>query len=177
MKPLLFLDIDGVLNGDSARFSEHHTVVIDPATLPVSPFTISPADEAPIELDVDVDPRHRDYLASLAEHFELVWASTWEHLANVHIAPLFDLPELPFVELAAEPACRRRAGDLEDVADWKWRSLLRHAGPRPLAFVDDQAHRLASNHHLRPEPTLVLYTPYGLTKEHVDRLIDFAQSL
>jgi hypothetical protein len=43
---------------------------------------------------------HADWLRELAGTYELVWATTWEHHANTHIAPLLELPALPVVAFA-----------------------------------------------------------------------------
>lgn len=87
--PLLYLDIDGVLNPlspDPVQFTEH---TIDALT-------------------VNLSPEHGAWLKELAECYELVWATTWEHHANEHVGPLLGLPELPVVEFSTyqrQPFC------------------------------------------------------------------------
>lgn len=82
-RPLLYLDVDGVLNplapSDPARFVRHETG--------------GPA--------VRLFPEHGEWLRELSARYELVWATTWEHLANEHLGPLLGLPELPVVEFSA----------------------------------------------------------------------------
>jgi HAD domain in Swiss Army Knife RNA repair proteins len=120
-KPVLYLDIDGVLNPEQpdepGRFSEH---VIG-------------------KLTVRISADHRDWLGKLAERYELVWASTWEAHANVHIGPLLGLPELPHVEFSTY---RRHPDDprfpvMQILRMRKWAPILRHANGRRFAWVDD----------------------------------------
>ncbi|MFE2107518.1 HAD domain-containing protein [Kitasatospora sp. NPDC059463] len=72
-KPLLFLDVDGVLN------------------------PVCPAPEADFDAHtlfgytVLLSARHGTWLRELAGRYELVWATTWEEHANTHILPLMEL--------------------------------------------------------------------------------------
>ena len=80
-----------------------------------------------IALDVDgvllpfgqpavVNPDHGPWLQRLAEHADLVWATSWMHQANTDLAPVLGLPQLPVVDKASVPA---------------------YGHPRPLLWVDD----------------------------------------
>ncbi|WP_282203719.1 HAD domain-containing protein [Kitasatospora fiedleri] len=68
-KPLLYLDVDGVLN-------------------PVFP---SPDDDFDahtlLGYSVLLSPRHGDWLRELADRYELVWATTWENAPTLHLVP------------------------------------------------------------------------------------------
>ena len=80
--PLLLLDVDGVLSPTRRPTPDWrpHTVV---------------ADGVPHRLWLN--PRHGPRLLDLARRCgaELVWATPWEHDANVEIAPRIGLPTLP----------------------------------------------------------------------------------
>jgi hypothetical protein len=68
-------------------------------------------------------------LRRLAEHYELVWATGWEHRANDHLPVLLGIPELPVVGF--EGAAKFGS------AHWKLGPLERHARGRALAWIDD----------------------------------------
>ncbi|MFC1420974.1 HAD domain-containing protein [Streptacidiphilus cavernicola] len=85
-KPLLFLDVDGVLNPVCPR--------------PAAEFTTHRIHGSAVL----VSARHGGWLRELSAVYELVWASTWEAQANLCIAPLLGLPALPFVPVGRHPA-------------------------------------------------------------------------
>ncbi|SEG72970.1 hypothetical protein SAMN05216223_10955 [Actinacidiphila yanglinensis] len=127
MKPWLFLDVDGPLNpyaGEAPDLLPRGYALhrLRPAHWPA---------ELP-PLPVWLNPGHGGQLAELADLFTLAWATTWEDEANTLIGPLIGLPELPVVhwpELREAPA-----GGMF----WKTESLVRFAGGRPFAWVDDE---------------------------------------
>jgi len=176
----LFLDVDGVINGDSRRFSERCTMHFSPEELAAtsSPFGRE-GDETGLDLRFWLDPRTRVWVQHLSEYYELVWASTWEHLANVYVSPLLGLGELRVVE---HSKVKPTFGEVKDhnVALWKWRAIVPFAEGRNFAFVDDQAAPLiallrAQRGDKKWEPgcgePLVLAPKYGLSgKEMIDLL-------
>ncbi|MDH6135687.1 hypothetical protein P3T37_005104 [Kitasatospora sp. MAA4] len=156
-KPLLFLDVDGVLNP-----AEPH---------PVTDF------EAHTVLDFRVllSARHGEWLRELGQVYELCWATTWEEDANIHLAPLLGLAPLPVVRFAGY---RPQPGDprvrlMELFSGAKWAPLLRHANGRPFAWLDDvMPFRLVRNSLLRRDRLLLPVDPHqGLERHHVDRLL------
>ena len=153
-KPLLFVDIDGV----------------------ISLFGFAP-DRRPEGAWLNVDgvvhllsATARSHLLELSEHFELVWASGWEEKANEHLPLALELPG-PLPYLTFEPA--------ETHGHWKLAALEAHAGDRPLAWVDD-AHDDACRAWAaaRRAPTLLVSTDpaTGLTDAHVAQLAAWAAS-
>ena len=155
-RPLLFLDIDGVLN----------------PVLPTDGFTAHDI----LDFTVLLSVTHADWLRELSSTYELVWATTWEHEANRHIAPLLELPRLPVVEFTGYEA---RPDDpklpvLDLFTGRKWVPILRYAAGRPFAWVDDvMPERLVSRSRLRRDRLLLPVDPaHGLRREHVDRLLD-----
>jgi hypothetical protein len=172
MKPYLFLDMDGVLNGDSRRFSEVHVVSVPAEKIPQSLFTIKAEPGTVLEFTIKFEPRHKEWLKELSEHFELVWATTWENAANEYLSDFLGLGQLPVVEFSKKPA---KFGMRNDVAFWKYQSLLEFTDGRPWAFVDDQAWTLKRMRDLGDGvPALVVVPRYGLTRQDVDTLLAFA---
>ncbi|MFD5087640.1 HAD domain-containing protein [Kitasatospora sp. NPDC058201] len=156
-KPLLFLDVDGVLNpvcpGPETDFDAHTM----------------------LGYTVLLSPRHGTWLRELAAGYELVWATTWEEHANAHIAPAIGLPELPLVRFTGYTP---QPGDprvplMELFSARKWAPLLRYAAGRPFAWVDDVIPgRLVRSALWRRDRVLLPIDPgRGLERRHVDRLL------
>jgi hypothetical protein len=148
-RPLLLLDVDGVLNpyaapGQPDGFEQH--LLLD-------------------EL-VWLAPQHGAWLRPLLDRFELVWATGWEHNANQLIAPILGLPALPVIEFPREA----------DGRFFKLPTIARFAAGRPLVWIDDEltdeAHAWAA---ARALPTrLVDADPaIGLTEELVALIAAF----
>lgn len=81
LKPLLLIDVDGVLN-------------------PLCSLSKIPKGFDKYRLlgyRVFLNKRHGEWLNSLSDKYELVWATTWEQDANICIGPRIGLPKLPFI--------------------------------------------------------------------------------
>jgi hypothetical protein len=155
LKPLLFVDIDGVL----------------------SLFGFASDSRPPGSwLNVDgvvhlISATGAKHLHRIAARFELVWCSGWEEKANEHLLTLLSLPRpLPFLTFPAQEGARH----------WKLPAIEAHAGDRPLAWVDD-AHDDACRDWAaaREAPTLLVTTdpPAGLGDAHVAALERWAATL
>jgi hypothetical protein len=152
-KPLLFVDIDGVLS--------------------IFGFT-SAERPAGTWLNVDGVPHlisaaAAGHLLVLAPLFDLVWCSGWEDKADEHLVQLLKLPvRPPFLTFPAQTG----------TAHWKLATVERYAGDRPLAWIDDgfddscRAWAAA-----RTAPTLLVPTEpaVGLDDACVARLERFAR--
>jgi hypothetical protein len=157
-KPLLFLDVDGVLN-------------------PVCPHPDADFDTHTIfGYAVLLSARHGDWLRQLADRYELVWATTWEDNANEHIGPALGLPPLPVVHFNGY---RPQPGDprvplMELFSARKWAPILRYAQGRPFAWIDDVIPpRLVRQSLLRRDRLLIPIDPgQGLQRPHVERLLN-----
>jgi hypothetical protein len=112
------------------------------------------------------------HLLALAEGFELVWCSGWEEKADEHLPHALGLPGgLPFLSFARNPG--------RSHAHWKLPAIDAHAGPRrPLAWIDD-AHDAACHAwaQARAAPTLLVTTTpaVGLSAAHVEELNAWAR--
>ncbi|MEV0648917.1 HAD domain-containing protein [Phytomonospora sp. NPDC050363] len=119
-RPLLFLDVDGPLIPFGAGRD------VRPDGYP----TFGAADDAnPLlsRLDPALGPR----LAAL--DCELVWATSWTHEANEHVAPRLGLPPAPVVIWPDAPDA-----DASDPLHWKTPVLVDWAAGRPFVWVDDE---------------------------------------
>jgi hypothetical protein len=74
------------------------------------------------------------WIRSLLERgVAVVWASTWEHAANTHFAPLLGIPPLPVATITTP-------NDLPAVGgapEWKSHQLAAQFQGRPLVWIDD----------------------------------------
>jgi hypothetical protein len=154
-KPLLFVDIDGV----------------------ISVFGFAPgARPNGTWLDVDgvwhlISAAAAEHLLALARVFELVWCSGWEDKADEHLTRVIGLPVRPPFLTFPVPT---------GTAHWKLRTVERHAGDRPMAWIDDgfdeSCHVWAA---ARAAPTLLVATDpaVGLDDEHAARLERFVRDV
>jgi len=153
-RPLLFVDIDGVISLFGFR----------PDATPQGTWTQV---DGIAHLLSATAARHLHDLRSL---YELVWCSGWEEKANEHLPHLLDLG--PFEHLSFPVDA--------DAEHWKLGSVDAFARDRPLAWIDDDhneaCHRWAER---RQAPTLLVATdpPTGLDDACAARLVEFAKSL
>lgn len=164
MKPLLMLDIDGV----------------------ISLFGFSLADPPPGRFhSIEGVPHYLSasatrQIARLASSFELVWASGWEERANDHLPHLLGLPgPLPFLTFDRSHDAGASGPGSSMKAHWKLAAVESHAGDRPLAWVDDAFNDACEQWAMdRAAPTLLMKTEpaVGLTSAQVEGLLAFATS-
>lgn len=154
-RPLLLLDVDGVLN---------------PYAAPDCPDGFTEfaffAGEGPVRLC----DRHAEWLSDLAGAFELAWATGWGPHANVLLAPFLGLPELPVVYFPPAPFLPQE----------KVPAIASFADGRAAVWIDDmltpEAYAWADD---RTDPTLLISADpaEGLVRSMVDEALSWAATL
>lgn len=164
-RPLLLMDVDGVLNpypDCPDGFKE---------------YDFFPEDDEPVRLAAI----HRDWLHELAEGFTMVWATGWGEDANRLLCPHFGLPELPviaFPPVPFDPAAKVQSSAAFTAAKVPASADL--AADHAVAWVDDivtsEARAWAQ---ARSYPTLLVEVDHriGLTRDAVDSLLAWRVSL
>lgn len=155
-KPLLLLDVDGVLApfGPTIKptgFRQHtlHTELLG-------------------DHKVWLNSQHGDWLRPLQELFDFVWCSGWEDEAPQLLGPILGLAPAPVIHFNQRAVINLPLNKLPDVADF--------VGDRPLAWLDaslqEKDYRWASER----DRTLLIAPEHnvGLLHEHIDRLQQFA---
>jgi len=150
MRPLLLLDVDGVL-------------------MPTG-TSVPPGFERHFgdDYEVVVSHEHGVWLRQLAELFDLVWATTWGASAAPIFGRLLRLPPMPAIEL--RHLVHDGTPKLTDVASF--------VGERPMAWVDDELFEDAFGWAAdRRAPTLLIRASgsRGLSRENFDQLLAFGQ--
>jgi hypothetical protein len=158
-RPILFVDVDGVIS----------VFGFAPGTGEL-PGPLHWIDGVAHCIPGDVGQR----LVTLAESFELVWATGWEERANDHLPYLLKLPSprLPCLTFDG----RAVFGS----AHWKIDAVDEYAGVRPAAWVDDNlGEECRAWAEGRSAPTLLVETSpsVGLTDEHVSTLLGWANEI
>ena len=155
-RPLLFLDVDGVLA--------------------LSPLAPSPPPGNVHYFGIGalyVPDRAGELVRELERHFELVWATGWEHRANQSLRLLLGLTEeLPVISFGG----KARFGS----SDWKTKAISRYAGNRPAAWLDDNfdpSHEEWAERRKAPTLLIPVDTGSGLSEEHVASLIEWADEV
>jgi hypothetical protein len=175
-KPLLFVDVDGVIS--TYGFAGNGGV--PSGTRPIG--SIAAGGVAGKLHNVEGIIHHIGQgmdlrLAALLPHFETVWATGWGDRANEHLVHLLSLPcELEVVEFGVAPS-------MDGSGHWKLDALTARAAGRAAAWIDDGHNAAcelwAAERSRRDEPTLLISTdPFaGLTDDHVTELIAWSRAV
>ncbi len=157
-KPLLFIDVDGVLSvygfdGENVDPRDFHLV-----------------DGIPHHIPASMGSRVRRVLPA----YESLWATGWGDRANDHLVHMLGLPgELEVIEFATRPST-------DGSGHWKLEELTERAGELPAAWIDD-GHNPACEAWAasRSAPTLLVSTdPYvGMTDAHVEELLEWSAAV
>ncbi len=161
-RPLLLLDVDGVLNPWLMRRLpegyQHHEISI---------------------FDVILAAWHGPAILELCEQagLDLVWATTWEDAANREIAPRVGLPaDLPWIEFSD--------GEYDDFAATRKLSAVEQwVGDRACVWIDDDlwadAWGWAAERTKAGTPTLLVqpHPEEGLVRAHLEAIASWAAAL
>jgi hypothetical protein len=169
-KPLLLVDIDGVLS--LFGFPPHAPPEGSLHFIDGLPHFLS-----------STAARH---LLALVSLFELVWCSGWEEKADEHLPHLLGLPRgLPHLSFggrsdAGDAGATGAAAGKSIHGHWKLAAIDAYAGLRPLAWIDDcldeACHAWAD---ARAAPTLLVQTTpaSGLTEREASELVGWTRGL
>jgi hypothetical protein len=167
-KPLLFIDVDGVIS--LFGFPQGYGLAAGNA-----PFDLRPEGSLHNVNGVlhYISAASGPFLRRLADEFELVWATGWEETANDYLPLLLELPRhLPVLTFDGRVA----AG----AAHWKTDAMSEYAGSRPFAWIDDRIdERCREWARSHSAPTLLIETAsaQGMLEDHVEELLRWARSL
>lgn len=158
MKPVLFVDVDGVIS----------LYGFDAGSELPGPFHW--VDGIAHCIPSDSGPR----LNRLADSYDLVWATGWEEKANEYLPSILglDFGPLPFLSFNG----RAVFGS----SHWKLDAIDSYAADRPVAWIDDHLDEACvAWARERFEPTLLVKTlpPTGITDAHVDELLAWADGM
>lgn len=161
-KPLLLLDVDGVLNPTVSNSVARRRGM--------SRVRMRCAPDG-WDHTFHVDPALGPPLRTMAQWFDLTWATTWQDSANdPWFRSVLHLHELPVVTF-------------EDLAQTKSKvpGVLRYAAGQPFVWLDDDLSEaevawLAAEHDA-PHLVIEVEEHQGLTVEHLDRARVWAESL
>jgi hypothetical protein len=135
-KPLLFVDIDGVLSLWGFRMDEW------------------PTDGAWHQIDGMshfLSARAARHLQALCARFDPVWCSGWEEKADEYLPHLLDVPRFPHLSFERNPG--------RGHAHWKLAAIESYAENRSLAWIEDAFNAACFTWaQARPAPTLLVQT-------------------
>lgn len=196
-RPLVALDIDGVLNPGPVEPSHPAWTARLPGfveiemTLPAGgrhlPFLRGHGLET-VTGRVLANEAYGEWIRSLlGRGVEVGWATAWEHYANEVFGPLVGLPVLPLaIEFHADAADGHYVPGMYGLGaiEWKRDALWNRYRGRPLVWIDDQASELTrvdmrGNPVARGAPTLSVRCEgeVGLTRNEMRRVDDWLAEL
>ena len=174
MKPLLLIDVDGVLNPFDAKPHRRPAGYQTHRMLPPTWIAQHPAGMRARPLRVWLNPEHGPQLLALP--FDLAWCTTWQGDANEWIGAHLGLPELPHV-----PFKENNLPDRPDGTYFKTWETVQWVRGRAFAWVDDQVgdadREYVADIHPGPALLLTIDPATGLLPEHFEELADWAGSL
>jgi hypothetical protein len=167
-KPWLFMDLDGVVSpvppqSAKARISRNGP----PAGYRSWPGAL---------YDMYVDERFLDWAAQLDRVYDVVWSSSWEDTLLPVVAQPLGLDHWPVLSSPRTNDSEFGTGRLSAKTEAIGEHLA--SDPRPFASCDDYLDRRSLPATLRPLqlPHLLVSprTRSGLTPEHIEQLLEFA---
>jgi len=156
-KPLLLLDVDGVLCPFGV--SEPHDLIRED-------FLDAQDEVMPVWHSREITDR----VYRLMDTFEIHWCTGWGDDANKYISPVLGLPEFPVCPIPT----------MSLSIHWKFKAIQAYVKGRPYAFVDDDISREAVE-LMKQSEIPCLWVPVrcsvGLTEPHIDALEEWAENL
>ena len=178
-RPLLLLDIDGVLNAFAAWRLVQGPVDRDGLHVPPSDgYRVARANGWNLLIPAEA-PR---WVARMEAHLDIVWSTMWAANAVEHFAPIAGFGSTwDWIDFTAhaEGLLGERWG--VGVGDHKHAGIVATVGNRPAAVIDDDLAPItrvwASTREDEGIPTMTLKPDpaVGLTEAHVDAVVEFAR--
>lgn len=164
-KPLLLVDIDGVLNFfGPKRHAKQYTTVIS-------------------GYRIQSDTRFPVWLSHLERQFDIHWATMWQEAAPKEFAPNFGWgAHIPYIDFDAHFASYRGRIGLS-VGNYKLPAIQEMAAGRPLIWIDDDGGtkevRNWVNERNNTVPTKVIVPDpmIGMTLTHLEDIKSFADTV
>lgn len=162
-KPLLLIDVDGVLNCLGSWDAEYERKQFLPITRNLHDQTIRVRHET------------RDYLCRLVEAFTPVWCTGWKEHAHPHFDSVLGLgPRWPHIEF---PGLENWDPAQSNGEFWKRQWVDDYVGSRRFAWIDDELTEadIQWGANRKPPALLIKTNPErGLTEDHVVELLAWA---
>jgi len=163
MRPVVFLDFDGVLNAlryrdDKVNWQDWQREIVN---------------DGLHDYRITYSPTMCKRLLELQDRADFVWCTTWRDLANTELAPIIGFPgDWPVVDGWHE---------MYDQIQWKWigvKDFLFQYNDRPFVWVDDDECRQEFVERWaaklpQPHLTIAPNTTTGLTEFEVSRIERF----
>lgn len=186
-RPVLLLDIDGVLNL-FPRFTIQGGAVIDRVTRQTDRHRVRLDETQKSTYLLNIPADARSLVTQLAEHFDVHWYTMWNDAADAVFAPLAGLPSFPYFE--CDWVDGREAFEKIWSPAWmrkyiwiaKTPLIPRYVGARPFLWIDDDTGPVDTlwlrDHPVVGEFNIITVEPHsGLTQAVVDEAIEWARSL
>jgi hypothetical protein len=172
-RPLLLIDVDGVLNVIN-RSQSQKTYEI---------FRAGATEKMSQGFTVRFRRELSGWLAELGEHFHLVWCTTWDHMANTELTQHLGLPHLPVIPTFEASNNQGCYPGLPPLIHWKTPAVIQYVGERPFAWIDDDFSPVDQDWARRrtldiaPTNNFPIRPSQGLQRFQVNRLIAWAASV
>lgn len=179
MKPVFFLDIDGVVNVIPPRkgVPPHLKVWEDWRKIEVATYPIN------------YSPNLIDHLNRISEKADIVWLTTWRKEAPKDFAPAVGLNDFKFLNHTGveDPwGTTSSFGGSPENRWWKMNAVLHHIDTvgTPFIWIDDEM-RSSTKKYVRgiaedcniPNLMFVPFDTRGIDREHIERIDSFTDSL